>query len=220
LPAQIIERSNSYFKSATAAAGLNGVTSVAGHSDFTYPAVLGTIYAAKERPIDELRLESPRSEEYVREVVARSPNTQVTVVQPAQGDLWTTEAQGRAMQLQPGAYRATIDAFKNIDATNYRLVLIDNPIGIRFGIPASHGDAADYERPSQVSIFSGGQKIGSDFGKLGDLLANTRSLSLPGPSNEAGSAISRGGVYLATTRPGGEVRLVYPLFGCIRCAGH
>lgn len=255
VPARIAVLANEMFHHEVARIGGQAYTTMAGHSDFTWAETKASALAGlKGVPFDRVILESPRSEAAVRQAVSASPNTQFTVVQPVKGDLFTIEAQTRAASglggmvggLVPGnspnmrnltsvqefhnAYGATIDTFKSIGASNYRLLLIENttPNGLGF-VPMAHGDPAQYNRYSEVSVWHGGKQIDSKNGVLGEAVNHySRSVTLPTVSPNAPKSVERGGirispVYMARTEGGRVVfqqsggpdkgfRLAYMLF--------
>ena len=255
VPARIAVLANEMFHHEVARIGGQAYSTMAGHSDFTWAETkASTLAGLRGVPFDRVILESPRSEAAVRQAVSASPNTQFTVVQPVKGDLFTIEAQTRAASglggmvggLVPGispnmrnltsvqefhnAYGATIDAFKSIGASNYRLLLIENttPHGLGF-VPVAHGDPAQYNRYSEISVWHGGRQIDSKNGVLGEAVNHfSRSVTLPTVSPNAPTSVERGGirispVYMARTGGGRVVfqqsggpdkgfRLAYMLF--------
>lgn len=93
------------------------------------------------------------------------------------------------------AYAETIDTFKNIGGSNYRLLLIENPSPNSFGfVPVAHSDPAQYNRHSQISVWNAGKQIGSRNGVLGEVVNHfSRSANLPTASPV--TSIDRGGVH-------------------------
>ncbi len=234
LPARIVVMANEMFHHEIARVGGQAYTTMAGHSDFTWAETkASTLAGLRGVPFDRVILESPRSEAAVKQAVSASPTTQFTIVQPVKGDLFTIEAQTRAISglggivggLVPGnspntrplagiqefhnAYAATIDAFKSIGASNYRLLLIENttPNGLGF-IPMAHSDPAQYNRYSEISVWHGGKQIDSKNGILGEAVNHfSRSINLPTVSPNAPKSVERGGirispVYMARTAGG------------------
>jgi tetratricopeptide (TPR) repeat protein len=228
-PAEIAVRANSAFRQEVAQLGGRAQSTMAGHSDFTWVVNQASILASKVgTPFDRAVLESPRSEDGVKEAVRLAPKTQFTVVQPIQGDFFTLEAQQRAMKFESGAYRKTIDAFKSIDAPNYRLALVENPTPNGFlGMPQAHGDPAAYNRFTEVSLWAGGREVGAAKGPLGKTLTQFQSVenarfSPMQPQGRGGVRISSinlrqasGGrvIFGSGNHREADLRLVYPIFG-------
>lgn len=216
--------------------GGQALSTFAGHSDGTWVMAEASKLASQHGvPATRVYLESPRSEALVTEVVRFSPATQFTVVQPVRGDLWTAEAQQRALQLKPGAYQQTIETLKNVDAPNYRLALIENPSRLSPSLlhPAgAHSDPTDYGRPSEVAFWRGGKQLGAGSGPLGQVLSPQPALP---PSAAPTAPSTRGGIWLGpvqltrgaggrivfgtSAHSGEELRLVYTLFGTDEASG-
>lgn len=190
LPGQIASSANLAFKRETMAAGRVGVSTLAGHSDFTWPAGEATTISSRlGYAFDYAYLESPRSETLVLKAVERAPDTQFTVVQNAKSDFYTMEAQARKLTLKPNAFGQTIDSFKNIDAPNYRLALNESPTPSRLGIPGGHGNAANMNWFTELSFWRGGKILGRDEGPLGALLyksSDRKMASAPTPASNPG----------------------------------
>ena len=196
LPAEIAAHANQAFRREVNRLGGLGTSTMAAHSDFTWVANRASVMAtAQGLPFGRVILESPRSEAGVKDAVRSSPMTQFTVVQPVGGDFFTKEAQQRALGLQTGAYPHTIDAFKNLDARNYRFALIENPTGFGGLVPRAHGDPANYDRFSQVTFWNGGQQIGAASGALGQLLGPKYTQDFPGTYRSPAAPFpERGGI--------------------------
>lgn len=236
LPADLAASANRTFHREVAQRGGQSASTLAGHSDFTWVGTQASILATRQGvPFKQVILESPRSEAGVKEAVRLSPTTQFTVVQPAQGDWFTREAQQRALKLEPGAYRQTIETLKHIDAPNYRLALIENPTPSGpLGIPKAHGDPARYDRLSQLTFWRSGEQIGMSTGALGKLLGAGQPVQ-PAVAPVLQST-ARGGIWLgpvslargaggrlvfgAGERNDGQLTLISTLFGASEATTH
>lgn len=226
-PAEIAVHAQRAFREQVNHLGGQGTSTIGGHSDFTWAGMKATTLATRQGvPFTEAVFESPRTEAGLAEAVRLSPRTRFTVVQPKLGDLFTQEAQDRFLHFDRAAYQETIDTFKKIDAPNYRLALIENPRASGFlGMPQAHGDPANYDRYSMLSIWTSGKQVATREGRLGEILSQIGTT--PPPTRQPLQIRDRGGIWIqaatlsrdgagnvlfhgGTKSPG--LKLVYPIF--------
>jgi tetratricopeptide (TPR) repeat protein len=229
IPAHLFANSSVTFQREIGRIGVGGNSQAAAHSDGTYPALIGSILAVQRgAPFQRVIAESTRSEGLVKGAVNLAPNTQYNVIQPIRGDLFTLEGQTRFLGGDVRAYEKTIGNLKSISAPNYTLTLIDNPSARTpsFGnIVGAHGDPANLNRMSQVSIWRGNQQIGGGLAPLGTFFGPAGLTDLtrnPVQFSPGRGGVDVGPIYMKTGEGGrvlfktgreGKLELVYTLFG-------